>query len=1159
MGCPAGSSPGVPSKGSPGVPPGCVAGVSPATPAGKRDACHTHSRDGCATTWIGGDPDFLASYFALADSQKDAARFHSRWLVPLFFDALNNPDRLGDVFPPAAARVPYLNGGLFEDDPAPLHALDFPAERFRALLDFFGQYHFTIDENDPEDHEVGIDPEMLGHIFENLLEDNKDKGAYYTPKAIVSYMARQSLLHYLQTHLGEHPELAALLNEKDLTRLEKNGFVHQHAKRIAELLEAVKICDPAIGSGAFPIGLLHEILWTRLALDWTLNTPEDRARLKRQIIQNSIHGVDLDPGAVEIARLRFWLALVVDEDQPRPLPNLDYKIMQGDSLIESFEDIDLSHLHTEAATGHKIVQILGKDQTEMLFDDLQGLQELANRRRTHEISSLIHDYFGERVPEKKRQKHAEIDRLVLDHLRHCIGYAREGIEIQLHRLNTEHRTKARKVKGWKPDNREQKKVDLLNAQLAAIKVSGERLEALQNKAERPYLLWHLFFQNVFALGGFDIVIANPPYVSAIEHKKAVGEAQRDRVKRRFSAASGAWDLYVPFFQLGQQLLRPRGVLCLICPNKYLSASYASGLRQFIHAQLCLRTLADVSRVEIFTTASVYPVISLFSVEDQSAAFLEVLSPSDAARKSHNVFGYKSHTFEKNVLGLLPDLIWGYLLSSSISLLRKVLRNSTPLKHHADVNATTTAAEADVYGMCLLESRSEAWKVVNTGTIDPHRSLWGVRPLTHQGTQFDHPVLPTTTSSVSANRHALYSREKLIFAKMALRFEGFIDSDGTYAGLNVNCVHTSKNSWSLWALCALLHSKVIHHIYCQYFDALRMAGGYLPYQSPQVRTVPIPPVSDADKARLSQLAEACAAAAQRGDDETLAVHEAEIDQIVYRLFDLTPDEIALIESAPAPTREKKPSKRKGRKPVSLIDSAMSEANRMETIAATPESQSEQTASAPAKAFVPDELLTLEGELNPPKKAKAAAEVAVASIGNRSPAASASQIKAKAAGNPKTSGAKKKPVPISEVPRNEIMAAIRELFADGLPRGTETVMRELCSKYGWQRLSAANVEVLRKDLFTASLRRLIFKAGDQYLPYCRTIGDYDLDFLKQAFLAAIAKNGRVWHTRKEAIRAFARHLGFRRTGTAIEKTARSLINSLLREGKLEKDGADWIRRL
>lgn len=144
--------------------------------------------------WTGGDPGFLQNYFQQTE-EKD--RFHSQRLLPLFYEALNRPTRPDHVFPPTGTRIPYLNGGLFEQMVEEEASIDFPAADFEALLDFFGQYNFTIDENDPDEHEVGIDPEMLGHIFENLLEDNKDKGAYYTPKAIVHYMSQQSLIYYI--------------------------------------------------------------------------------------------------------------------------------------------------------------------------------------------------------------------------------------------------------------------------------------------------------------------------------------------------------------------------------------------------------------------------------------------------------------------------------------------------------------------------------------------------------------------------------------------------------------------------------------------------------------------------------------------------------------------------------------------------------------------------------------------------------------------------------------------------------------------------------------------------------------------------------------------------------------------------------------------------
>jgi hypothetical protein len=262
------------------------------------------------TEWTKGNTNFIGELFETCANKNC---FHTERLIPLFFDTLNNQARPNDIFSITGTRVPYLNGGLFERDFAAVSQIDFPAKRFADLLDFFSQYNFTIDENDPDDREIGIDPEMLGHIFENLLEDNKDKGAYYTPKPVVQYMCQHSLIHYLRAHFPEDSEAATeierLIRDKDpIDPRDTRSWIPRNAPRIDELLDSVKICDPAIGSGAFPMGLLQEIYWTKL----TLHPGADRAATKRAIIQHSIHGVDIDAGAVEIARLRCWLALIVD-------------------------------------------------------------------------------------------------------------------------------------------------------------------------------------------------------------------------------------------------------------------------------------------------------------------------------------------------------------------------------------------------------------------------------------------------------------------------------------------------------------------------------------------------------------------------------------------------------------------------------------------------------------------------------------------------------------------------------------------------------------------------------------------------------------------------------------------------------------------------------
>jgi len=299
--------------------------------------------------WGSGDRNFMLNLFKKA-TEKQQENFLDEVLEGLFAEGLdcNRADK-SDLYDTKVeglrnCRIPYLNGGLFERDYLDELAVRFPAEYFDSLLTMLSQYNFTIDENDPNDAEVGVDPEMLGRIFENLLEDNKDKGAFYTPKEIVQYMCRESLIAYLQTDQ----------NEEDKETIRK--FVTTHdAELLGDLksdieqkLLDVKICDPAIGSGAFPMGLLRELFFCRSAIE--PNIIENAANIKRYIIQNNIYGVDIERGAVDIARLRFWLALIVDEKTPEALPNLDFKIMQGNSLLEQYNGVDLSTM-TEKKAG----------------------------------------------------------------------------------------------------------------------------------------------------------------------------------------------------------------------------------------------------------------------------------------------------------------------------------------------------------------------------------------------------------------------------------------------------------------------------------------------------------------------------------------------------------------------------------------------------------------------------------------------------------------------------------------------------------------------------------------------------------------------------------------------------------------------------------------
>ena len=305
--------------------------------------------------WEGGDKNYLSK---LVDNYANNNRLLSDVLELLFFKTLNEK-RNGDIADGKLGeniKIPYLNGGLFDKDRIDELDIDFPYSYFKDLMDFFSQYNFTIDENDPDDSEVGIDPEMLGHIFENLLEDNKDKGAFYTPKEIVQYMCRQSVIQYLKTHEPSEQYAEAieqLINEGVVSPILQSKSI---AARFIQLLKEVKVCDPAIGSGAFPMGILY-VLYHAIHHLHSHAEPHgnfDSTQTKRDIIQNNIFGVDIEQGAVDIARLRFWLALVVDADKPQPLPNLDYKITCGNSLLSRYPiDAPIENVFVEYNKGKK--------------------------------------------------------------------------------------------------------------------------------------------------------------------------------------------------------------------------------------------------------------------------------------------------------------------------------------------------------------------------------------------------------------------------------------------------------------------------------------------------------------------------------------------------------------------------------------------------------------------------------------------------------------------------------------------------------------------------------------------------------------------------------------------------------------------------------------
>ena len=453
------------------------------------------------------------------DKHTSDSNFYRDRLSLLFFSGLNNPQQQditginqGGYLQEVMGTVPYLNGGLFEqdeDDQNP--AIIVPDQGIKAILrDLFASFNFTVTESTPLDVEVAVDPEMLGKVFEELVTGRHETGSYYTPKPIVSFMCREALKGYLRSQLQQESVEAI---EPFVDQHNPMGLINPEA--VLGALRKVKVCDPACGSGAYLLGMLHELLELRQCLFATrkIDAKTDYAR-KLEIIETNIYGVDSDVFAVNIARLRLWLSLAVEYegDDPPPLPNLKFKIEVGDSLIAP---------NPQPGSG--------------MFRD-----ELINRYRETKGAYLKAHSGGEK----------------------------QSLEQEIQRLKGE--------------------IALLTH--GSIQVTG--------------FDWAVEFAEVMADGGFDIQVANPPYVR-MELFKEIKPILKNNFPEVHDERA---DLYCYFYDRALQLLQPEGMLTFISSNKWLKAKYGLKLKKYIADNCKIYSITDFGDLPVFQKATAYPMI-----------------------------------------------------------------------------------------------------------------------------------------------------------------------------------------------------------------------------------------------------------------------------------------------------------------------------------------------------------------------------------------------------------------------------------------------------------------------------------------------------------------------------------------------------------------------
>ena len=864
-------------------------------------------RDG---EWRTGPKDFLRQLFN--KEYGNYKNFFNDILEPLFYEALAR-ERDDDFYSRFNCKIPFLNGGLFE----PIGGYDWVHTDINlsntlfsnrndnyegnGVFDIFDLFNFTVKEDEPLEKEVAIDPELLGKTYEKFnairpdnYEEykkalksgskgeenkfNKKFGIYYTPREIVHYMCQESLINYLHTVVNqelmkqsvrasrqikligpEEPEQLGfhtdkeIVDKKAIEELIKYGEqfteneqvveekkketktykyqllpgIRKNAKVIDEKLKDIRVCDPAVGSGAFPVGTMHEIIKIRSVLSVFINEPgRTPYNFKRECIEDSLYGVDIDPGAVEIAKLRLWLSLIVDEEDIKnikPLPNLDYKIVCGNSLL--------------------------------------GFPETWGSPIEKEIESLMDGYFSITNPEKKRALKTKIDKKIKSRY-----------------------TNSEKIFGYK-----------INFDFKTV------------------------FSKVFrGKGGFDIVIANPPYVSHVSfpqlEKKALADIYTTFKKRA--------DLYVVFYEKGVQLLKYQGVLTYISPNKFFRSGYGAHLRNFLNKETKLHTLVDFGDTSIFETTT-YPCIVILRREKHGKYeinYADMRNTKDLSNRgmfrplnsnvlSFNIWSFAEEDFQqlkekmKNNSVSLAEYIKGNFYRGVVTGLNRAFIITEEVKQNL---LTKNPKISSIVKPYLMGRSVKRWYSKQTMYIlyafhgieigkypevldylMPYKSL-----LEKRATSKNHKWYELQQPQIGIFHY--FERPKIISTDIAKRCEFTFDNSDSYIDATLFCLPIDDKY-----LLALLNSRLLEAYYKSISSTIR--GGFLRFKKIYIEQLPVKITTESKRKLFIDLIDKILAITRDEDylqnqqkQTKVKTLEQEIDQMVYQLYGLTDDEIKIME-------------------------------------------------------------------------------------------------------------------------------------------------------------------------------------------------------------------------------------------------------------------------
>ncbi len=845
--------------------------------------------------WGTGPRQFIRDLFNVA--KRKNANFFDEYLEPLFYDALNTKRGANGYYHGLKCRVPFLNGGLFE----PLdnydwskNKFDIPNEMFsnieekgshdaNGILDIFDRYNFTMNEDEPLEKEVAVDPEMLGKIFENLLDakDRKSTGAFYTPREIVHYMCQESLVNYLvdETKISydaikDFIVYGEFMKDEDTAREAKQGINELYIskeildrenninrlKDLDDALANIKVADPAVGSGAFPLGMISEIVRARRNItDYTAMLMENKfvknemykaerhpLSLKLHTIKNSIFAVDIEPSAVDITKLRLWLSLIVEQEinedndddglyaesrNPKPLPNLDCNIRCGNSLVDELDGIKLIN-ESELLGNLQYQTMLGQNQYKSLLVQLFEAQDKLFYEKNHDEKETL-----------KRKIRAIIDRVVMFNIEGC------------------------------PE-------------------TAQKYNQTKGDPSPPYFLWQLEFARVFSKnGGFDVVIGNPPYIDSENMVNNGMEELRNTITKNYKYTKGNWDIYIAFFEKSFNLVSEKGNLCFITPDKWISKPFGDELRRNLIENI--RSILAAGR-SVFESALVDSIITLISKKPDTK--IAVYEMED--KKSPIIL---KRIVDKSVLADPYPL--DIVFSRSIDFIDRLIKSNATLgSKYVCENACATS---DCYKLkdilYSLEDindfdKEKHYKVINTGTIGRFVSRWGNQPIKYLKDKYDFPVVDKKLFlDLFPNSYGKKAGKKKIVIKGLTLLDGSLDIEGIIVPGKSTMIISSDHVDDLKLVSSIVNCKLMIYFIKQKYSSSSYNGG-INFTKDMINALPMADISNESKMALVRIVDQIISEKQNDLSADTSALEVQIDQMVYKLYNLTEEEVRIVEES-----------------------------------------------------------------------------------------------------------------------------------------------------------------------------------------------------------------------------------------------------------------------